>query len=338
MAETANVTPEPTEDSLMGSAVAKKFPGFGKELWDGEIIDGPDPKGRWCVYWARDDSTTWHSRSMLEKILTRRGPAADDDAPAAAEPAAAAAAATTEMPPLPETPREAMPPLPPPTPTEAASLQQPPKKKAPQVHEVPVPPGVLVSSARRRGHGGARRSRGVASNGRRWPRCDAVDARRAEAERACHAIADAERGDRATRNAGQAKKSDCVCPKKAAPRGKKKSKLPETDEPLEAIESRFLGEDEDERELEDCRERKGALDEEAARLKAGARGDACGAGAGTPSSTRKEEAQEATPKKAFEVGSIVDADCKAFGPQYVEAARNGGPKKFSGVIVRDAAQ
>ena len=79
---------------------------------------------------------------------------------------------------------------------------------------------------------------------------------------------DAERGDRATRNAGQAKKSDCVCPKKpAAPRGKKKSKLPATDEPLEAIESRFLGEDDDERELEACRERKGALDEEAARLK-----------------------------------------------------------------------
>ena len=69
MAETTtNVTPEPPEDSLMGSAVAKKFPGFGKELWDGEIVDGPDPKGRWCVYWARDDSTTWHSRSMLEKL------------------------------------------------------------------------------------------------------------------------------------------------------------------------------------------------------------------------------------------------------------------------------
>ena len=65
---------------------------------------------------------------------------------------------------------------------------------------------------------------------------------------------DAERGDRATRNAGQAKKSDCVCPKKPAPRGKKKSKLPKTDEPLEAIESRFLGEDDDERELEACRE------------------------------------------------------------------------------------
>ncbi len=58
MAETttANVTPEP--DSLLHSAVAKRFPGFGKELWDGEIIDGPDLKGRWCVYWARDDSTT----------------------------------------------------------------------------------------------------------------------------------------------------------------------------------------------------------------------------------------------------------------------------------------
>ena len=168
MAETttANVTPEPTNDSLMGSAVAKKFPGFGKELWDGEIVDGPDPKGRWCVYWARDDSTTWHSRSMLEKILTRRGPAADDDAPAAAEPAAAAAASTTEMPPLPpETPREAMPPLPPPTPTEAASLQQPPKKKAPYKC---TKCGPRPASSYRRRDGvevtvGARRPRGVVS-------------------------------------------------------------------------------------------------------------------------------------------------------------------------------
>ena len=64
MAETNNVTPEPANDSLLHSAVSKRFPGFGKDLWDGEIIDGPDPKGRWCVYWSRDDSTTWHSRSM----------------------------------------------------------------------------------------------------------------------------------------------------------------------------------------------------------------------------------------------------------------------------------
>ena len=154
MAETttANVTPEPTNDSLMGSAVAKKFPGFGKELWDGEIIDGPDPKGRWCVYWARDDSTTWHSRSMLEKILTRRGPASPEP--------------TTEMPPLPpETPSEAMPPLPPPTPTEAASLQQPPKKKAPYKC---TKCGPRPASSYRRRDGvevtvGARRPRGVAS-------------------------------------------------------------------------------------------------------------------------------------------------------------------------------
>ena len=163
MAETANVTPEP--DGLLHSAVAKRFPGFGKELWDGEIVDGPDPKGRWCVYWARDDSTTWHSRSMLEKILVRRGPAADDDAPAAAEPVAAAAAATTEMPPLPpETPREAMPPLPPPTPTEAAALQ-PPKKKAPYKCSTCGP---RPASSYRRRDGvevtvGARRPRGVAS-------------------------------------------------------------------------------------------------------------------------------------------------------------------------------
>ena len=250
MAETANVTPEP--DSLMGSAVAKKFPGFGKELWDGEIVDGPDPKGRWCVYWARDDSTTWHSRSMLEKILTRRGPAS-----------------TNEMPPLPpETPREAMPPLPPPTPTEAASLQQPPKKKAPY-------------------------------------KCTTC---------------------------GKAKKSDCACPKKPPQqRGKKKSKLPETDEPLEAIESRFLGEDEDQRELEACRERKGALDEEAGRLRrelAETR-----AAQAPPAPPEKKKPKKRPPKKTFEVGSVVDADCRAFGPQYVDAARNGGPKKFRGIIV-----
>ena len=138
-----------------------------------------------------------------------------------------------------------------------------------------------------------------------------------------------------SRRAGQAKKSDCVCPKKPPQqRGKKKSKLPETDEPLEAIESRFLGEDEDQRELEACRERKGALDEEAERLRrelaetrraqeaaapAPARRGAettareRDAGfastpsrcklvdrhAGTPSSTRKEEAQEATAEEGF---------------------------------------
>ena len=162
MAEPANVTPEPTEDSLMGSAVAKKFPGFGKELWDGEIVDGPDPKGRWCVYWARDDSTTWHSRSMLEKILTRRGPAADDDA-GSAEPGRRRR--LHEMCRPLETPSEAMPPLPPPTPTEAASLQQPPKKKAPYKC---TKCGPRPASSYRRRDGvevtvGARRPRGVVS-------------------------------------------------------------------------------------------------------------------------------------------------------------------------------
>jgi hypothetical protein len=144
---------------------------------------------------------------------------------------------------------------------------------------------------------------------------------------------DAERGDRATRNAGQAKKSDCVCPKKPAPRGKKKSKLPETDEPLESIEQRFLGEDEDERELEACRERKGALDEEAARLKRELAETRAAQAQAPPAAPEKKKPKKRPPKKTFEVGSIVDADCKAFGPQYVEAARNGGPKKFRGVIV-----
>ncbi len=145
---------------------------------------------------------------------------------------------------------------------------------------------------------------------------------------------DAERGDRATRNAGQAKKSDCVCPKKPPQqRGKKKSKLPKTDEPLEAIESRFLGEDEDQRELEACRERKGALDEEAARLKRELAETRAAQAQAPPAAPEKKKPKKRPPKKAFEVGSIVDADCKAFGPQYVEAARNGGPKKFRGVIV-----
>ena len=236
MAEPANVTPEP--DGLLHSAVAKRFPGFGKELWDGEIVDGPDPKGRWCADRARNDSTTWHSRSMLEKILTRRGPA-------------------SEMPPLPpETPSESMPPLPPPTPTEAASLQ-PVKQKAPS----------------------------------------------------------------------KAKKSDCACPKKPV---KKKSTLPATDEPLESIEQRFLGEDEDERELEICRERKSTLDEEAERLRREL-AETRAAQQAPPAAPPKKKKRP--PKKTFEVGSVVDAAAAAFGPQYVDAARNGGPKKFRGVVV-----
>ena len=142
-----------------------------------------------------------------------------------------------------------------------------------------------------------------------------------------------QRHNHEARNAGQAKKSDCVCPKKPAPRGKKKSKLPKTDEPLEAIESRFLGEDEDQRELEACRERKGELDEEAARLKRELAETRAAQAAAPPAAPEKKKPKKRPPKKAFEVGSIVDAAAAAFGPQYVEAARNGGPKKFRGVIV-----
>lgn len=64
---------KPTANGLVGSTVAKKFPGLGKDLWEGKVIQGPDAKGRFCVYWLRDDSHTWHTRSALEKILTRRG-------------------------------------------------------------------------------------------------------------------------------------------------------------------------------------------------------------------------------------------------------------------------
>jgi len=128
------------------------------------------------------------------------------------------------------------------------------------------------------------------------------------------------------KKAPKAKKSDCVCAKK--PSVKKKSTLPATDEPLETIEQRFLGED-DERELEECRERKSTLDEEAERLRRELAETRAAQAAPPPPAKKKKR----PPKKTFEVGSVVDADCRAFGPQYVDAARNGGPKKFRGVVV-----
>ena len=77
----------------------------------------------------------------------------------------------------------------------------------------------------------------------------------------------------------------------------------------------------------------GALDEEAARLKRELAETRAAQAQAPPAAPEKKKPKKRPPKKAFEVGSIVDADCKAFGPQYVEAARNGGPKKFRGVIV-----
>ena len=55
--------------SLIGSRVFKKFPGTGKQVWEGTVTAGPDSKGRFRVYWPGDDSYTWHSRSVVEKIL-----------------------------------------------------------------------------------------------------------------------------------------------------------------------------------------------------------------------------------------------------------------------------
>ena len=57
--------------SIIGSRVSKKFPGTGKRVWEGKITTGPDSKGRFRVYWPGDDSYTWHSRSVLEKIIIR---------------------------------------------------------------------------------------------------------------------------------------------------------------------------------------------------------------------------------------------------------------------------
>lgn len=222
---TATVTPDPATAGLVGSAVAKKFPGFGKDLWEGEVIEGPDPRGRFSVYWARDDSNTWHARSVLEKILTRRGPAA--------------------TPPL-----QQMPPLPPPTPTEASRLL--PKAEAP-----------------------------------------------------------------------------------SKPRDRKES--------LEAIESRFLGEDAaelspaEQRELEACRERLGAADDEAERLRRALaetkREFHATAPAPEPAAAARKPRKQPRAQKTFEVGATVDAAAAAFGQAYAEQARHGGPKVFRGTVV-----
>ena len=59
----------PPKKTIIGSRVSKKFPGFGKEVWKGEVTAGPDSKGRFRVYWPKDDSYTWHSRSSVEKII-----------------------------------------------------------------------------------------------------------------------------------------------------------------------------------------------------------------------------------------------------------------------------
>ncbi|KAH8059483.1 hypothetical protein JL720_13839 [Aureococcus anophagefferens] len=61
-------------DPLLEAVVAKKFPGYGKEPWIGEVIEGPDEKDRYCCLWEKDQSTTWHSRKVIEKIILRAAP------------------------------------------------------------------------------------------------------------------------------------------------------------------------------------------------------------------------------------------------------------------------
>ena len=61
-------------DPLLEAVVAKKFPGYGKVPWIGEVIEGPDEKDRYCCLWEKDQSTTWHSRKVIEKIILRAAP------------------------------------------------------------------------------------------------------------------------------------------------------------------------------------------------------------------------------------------------------------------------
>ncbi|KAH8055918.1 hypothetical protein JL722_7735 [Aureococcus anophagefferens] len=72
-------------DPLLEAVVAKKFPGYGKEPWIGEVIEGPDEKDRYCCLWEKDQSTTWHSRKVWvgERSWDQRGPFALSDRDAA---------------------------------------------------------------------------------------------------------------------------------------------------------------------------------------------------------------------------------------------------------------
>eukprot|EP00629_Pelagomonadales_sp_RCC1024_P000301 CAMPEP_0119261268 /NCGR_PEP_ID=MMETSP1329-20130426/1387_1 /TAXON_ID=114041 /ORGANISM="Genus nov. species nov., Strain RCC1024" /LENGTH=912 /DNA_ID=CAMNT_0007260807 /DNA_START=517 /DNA_END=3255 /DNA_ORIENTATION=+ len=70
-------------DPLIGSEVQKKFLGFGTEKWTGEVTSGPDAFDRFKVYWPRDKSVTFHTRSVLEPLVTRRGPPGEAEASAA---------------------------------------------------------------------------------------------------------------------------------------------------------------------------------------------------------------------------------------------------------------
>ena len=68
-------------DPLLGSAVSRKFSGYGNAPWPGTVTRGPDEKDCFCVAWVdpRDRDVVdhqWHKRRDVEGWVTRRGPAA----------------------------------------------------------------------------------------------------------------------------------------------------------------------------------------------------------------------------------------------------------------------
>ena len=74
-------------DPLLGSAVSRKFSGYGNAPWPGTVTRGPDDKGMFCVAWVdpRDRAVVdhqWHKRRDVEGWVTRRGPAVVTTAPA----------------------------------------------------------------------------------------------------------------------------------------------------------------------------------------------------------------------------------------------------------------
>ena len=67
-------------DPLLGSAVSRKFSGYGNAPWPGTVTRGPDEKDCFCVAWVdpRDRDVVdhqWHKRRDVEGWVTRRGPA-----------------------------------------------------------------------------------------------------------------------------------------------------------------------------------------------------------------------------------------------------------------------
>ncbi|KAJ8608427.1 hypothetical protein CTAYLR_010331 [Chrysophaeum taylorii] len=48
---------------LIGARVSHKFPGYGKHLWHGTIVEGPDDKDKFLVAWDLENEYTYHKRT-----------------------------------------------------------------------------------------------------------------------------------------------------------------------------------------------------------------------------------------------------------------------------------